>query len=69
MLQHPDPAFPEPYLLTEARDALITNIMETMNGAKLTAHQAKALLPPSAIGGIGGTDWREDNALVRSLWT
>ena len=39
-----DQAFPEPYLLTETKDALCTHIMDTMNGAKLTAHQAKALL-------------------------
>ncbi len=41
---HPDPAFPEPYLLTETQEALITRIMELMNESKLTAHQAKALL-------------------------
>ena len=39
-----DQAFPEPYLLTETEDTIITHIMETMNGAKLNAHQAKALL-------------------------
>jgi len=41
---HPDPAFPEPYLLTETSDALITQILDLLNGQKLTAHQAKALL-------------------------
>ena len=41
---HPDPAFPEPYLLTETADALITQIFDLLNGNKLTAHQAKALL-------------------------
>ena len=38
---HPDPAFPEPYLLTETQEALITRIMELVNESKLTAHQAK----------------------------
>ncbi len=41
---HPDPAFPEPYLLTETADAIITQIFDLLNGNKLTAHQAKALL-------------------------
>ena len=41
---HPDPAFPEPYLLTETADAIITQILDLMNDQKLTAHQAKALL-------------------------
>ena len=41
---HPDPAFPEPYLLTETADAIITQILDLLNGQKLTAHQAKALL-------------------------
>ncbi len=40
----PQQAFPEPYLLTETHEALITKIMELMNESKLTAHQAKALL-------------------------
>ncbi len=44
MLQHPVPAFPEPHLLTEAEDAWMTHIMDTMNGAKLNFTQAKALL-------------------------
>jgi len=35
----PDQAFPEPYLITEAEDALITHIMDTMNGAKLATHR------------------------------
>ena len=42
--KHPDPAFPEPYLLTETADAIITQIFDLLNGQKLTAHQAKALL-------------------------
>ena len=37
-------AFPEPYLLTETHEVLITRIMELMNESKLNAHQAKALL-------------------------
>ncbi len=41
---HPDPAFSEPYLLTETADAIITQILDLLNGQKLTAHQAKALL-------------------------
>ncbi len=41
---HPHPAFPEPYLLTETADAIITQIFDLLNGQKLTAHQAKALL-------------------------
>jgi len=41
---HPEPAFPEPYLLTETADAIITQIFDLLNGQKLTAHQAKALL-------------------------
>ena len=41
---HPDPAFPEPYLLTETADAIINQIFDLMNESKLTAHQAKALL-------------------------
>ncbi len=41
---HPDPAFPEPYLRTETADALITQIFDLLNGNKLTAHQVKALL-------------------------
>ncbi len=41
---HPDPAFPEPYLLTETADAIINQIFDLLNGNKLTAHQAKALL-------------------------
>ncbi len=41
---HPDPAFPEPYLLTETADAIINQIFDLLNGQKLTAHQAKALL-------------------------
>ncbi len=41
---HPDPVFPEPYLLTETADAIITQIFDLLNGQKLTAHQAKALL-------------------------
>ncbi len=40
----PDPAFPEPYLLTETADAIITQILDLLNSQKLTAHQAKALL-------------------------
>ncbi len=40
----PDPAFPEPYLLTETADAIINQIFDLLNGNKLTAHQAKALL-------------------------
>ena len=42
--KQPEPAFPEPYLLTETADAIITQILDLMNGQKLTAHQAKALL-------------------------
>jgi len=42
--KQPDPAFPEPYLLTETADAIITQILDLMNDQKLTAHQAKALL-------------------------
>ncbi len=41
---HPDPASPEPYLLTERADAIITQIFDLLNDQKLTAHQAKALL-------------------------
>ena len=41
---HPDPAFPEPYLLTETADAIINQIFDLLNGNKLTSHQAKALL-------------------------
>ena len=41
---HPDLAFPEPYLLTETADAIITQILDLLHGNKLTAHQAKALL-------------------------
>ncbi len=41
---HPAPAFPEPYLLTQTADAIITQILDRMNDQKLTAHQAKALL-------------------------
>ncbi len=41
---HPDPASPEPYLLTETADATITRIFDLLNGNKLTAHQANALL-------------------------
>ncbi len=41
---HPDPAFPEPYLLTETADAIINQIFDLLNGNKLTAHQVKALL-------------------------
>ena len=41
---HPDPAFPEPYLLTATQDAWTTHIMELMNSQKLTAHPDKALL-------------------------
>ncbi len=41
---HPDTAFPEPYLLTETADAIINQILDLLNGQKLTAHQAKALL-------------------------
>ncbi len=41
---HPDPAFPEPYLLTETADAIINQIFDLLNGSKLTAYQAKALL-------------------------
>ncbi len=41
---HPAPAFPEPYLLTETADAIINQIFDLLNGQKLTAHQAKALL-------------------------
>src|SRR5438093_2772055 len=39
----PEP-FPEPYLLTEAENALIDRIFELFNATGLTAHQAKALL-------------------------
>ena len=35
---HPDPAFPEPYLLTETADTIITQIFDLLNGQKLTAH-------------------------------
>ncbi len=42
--KQPEPAFPEPYLLTETADAIITQILDLMNDQKLTAHQAKALL-------------------------
>ncbi len=41
---HPDPAFPEPYLLTETADTIITQIFALLNGQKLTAHQVNALL-------------------------
>ena len=42
---HPDPSFPEPYLLlTETADAIINQTLDLLNGNKLTAHQAKALL-------------------------
>ena len=36
--------FPEPYLLTEAENALIDRIFELFNATGLTAHQAKNLL-------------------------
>lgn len=39
----PEP-FPEPYLLTEAENALIDRIFELLNATNMTAHQAKALL-------------------------
>jgi hypothetical protein len=39
----PEP-FPEPYLLTEAENALIDRIFELINATGLTAHQAKNLL-------------------------
>lgn len=39
----PEP-FPEPYLLTEAENALIDRIFELFNATGLTAHRAKALL-------------------------
>src|SRR5207244_10471604 len=39
----PEP-FPEPYLLTEAENALIDRIFELFNATGLTAHQAKNLL-------------------------
>ncbi len=41
---HPDPAFPEPYHLTETADAIINQIFDLLNDNNLTAHQAKALL-------------------------
>ena len=37
-------AFPEPYLLTEAENAIIDRIFELLNAIGLTAHQAKELL-------------------------
>ena len=37
-------AFPEPYLLTEAENAIIDRIFEVFNATKLSAHQAKNLL-------------------------
>lgn len=40
----PAEPFPEPYLLTEAENALIDRIFELFNATGLTAHQAKALL-------------------------
>jgi len=39
-----DQAFPEPYLLTAAENALIERIFELINATGLTAHQAKGLL-------------------------
>ena len=39
----PEP-FPEPYLLTEAENALVDRIFELFNATGLTAHQAKNLL-------------------------
>ena len=40
----PAEPFPEPYLLTEAENALIDRIFELFNATGLTAHQAKNLL-------------------------
>jgi len=37
-------AFPEPYLNTEAENALIDRVFELFNATGLTAHQAKELL-------------------------
>ena len=37
-------AFPEPYLLTEAENALIDRMFELFNATGLTSHQAKELL-------------------------
>lgn len=37
-------AFPEPYLLTEAENALINRVLELCNATGLTAYQAKNLL-------------------------
>jgi len=38
------PGFPEPYLLTQAENAVIDRIFELLNATGLTAHQAKELL-------------------------
>ena len=40
----PPEAFPEPYLLTEAENALIDRMFELFNATGLTSHQAKELL-------------------------
>jgi len=37
-------AFPEPYLLTEAENAIIDRIFELLNAIGLTSHQSKELL-------------------------
>jgi len=37
-------AFPEPYLLTEAENAIIHRMFELFNATGLTSHQAKELL-------------------------
>ena len=40
----PEPAIPGPYLLMETSDTIINQIFDLLNGNKLTAHQAKALI-------------------------
>ena len=40
----PETAFPEPYLLTEAENKIIDDILELLNKNGLTSHQSMNLL-------------------------